>query len=235
MLTVLFSAYALAHLAMFVWLLRMLRAGATPGAAIVALVAAGLTYDNGMIALGSAIGIGPLLETLSWPRFALHAAFTPFIMVAAWQMARAAGIAWALNARACAVLWLLVAAMVAYGVFFDLLGLDVQPACLGDTLRYSSSTPAPQFCSPDQVQLPGHGPPVPSIVTVIICLIVGGGLWRRAGWPWLFAAALAMFIAAGIPQSQTGPVFGNGGEVMLQAGFTITAWRIRQWGAETGA
>ena len=235
MLTVLFSAYALAHLAMFVWLLRMLRAGATPAAAIVALVAAGLTYDNGMIALGSAIGIGPLLETLSWPRFALHAAFTPCIMVAAWQMARAAGIAWALNAQAYSVLWLLVAAMVAYGVFFDLLGLEVQPACLGDTLRYSSSTPAPQFCSPDQVQLPGHGPPVPSIVTVIICLIVGGGLWRRAAWPWLFAAALAMFIAAGIPQTQTGPVFGNGGEVILQAGFTMTASRIRQWGAETGA
>ncbi len=233
MVTALFTTYALAHLAMLVWLLGTMRKEPMPGAVIVALVALGLTYDNSMIALGRAIGVGPVLEALSWPRFALHAACTPFVMAAAWRMARAARVSWALNARAYAALWILVVAMSAYGIFFDLAGLEVQPACLGDTLRYSSSTPPPQFCSPEQVQLPGHGPPIPSIVTVIICLIVGGGLWRQARWPWLLATASMMFVAAGLPQSHAGPAFGNGGEVILQAGLAMTAWRMRRARTDT--
>ena len=231
MFTALFSVYALIHFSLLVWLVSRMRRERVPGGLIIAFVAAGLTYDNATIALGSQIGMGSLLEALSWPRFALHAAFTPFVMVAAWQMARSAGVSWTIKPLAQAGLWAIVLAMVAYGVFIDLVGLEIQPACLADTLRYSSSTPPPQFCSPEQVRLPGHGPPVPSIITVIICLIAGAGIWWRRRWPWLAIAAVIMFVAAGVPASRFGPSAGNGGEVILQLGLVLTAWRFRPRGS----
>ena len=59
------------------------------------MIAAGLVYDNFIIAIGATIGAGELLITLSWPRFALHAICTPFTMIAIWQIADAADFRWA--------------------------------------------------------------------------------------------------------------------------------------------
>ena len=124
-------------------------------------------------------------------------------------------------------LWLLVLGLSAYGIYVDLAGgLELQLACVGDTIRYTSSAPPAQFCSPDQVSLPGHGPPIPSIATVIVSIAIGAALWRSTGWPWLLITAAIMFVAAGAPQAALGPTFGNLGEVILQAGFAATLWRF---------
>lgn len=224
MTRIVFLAYALTHAAILLRLLTARTRG--PGMPIVAGVAAGLAYDNSLIAAGALIGAGPLLEALSWPRFALHAAFTPFIIQAAWQIAGAAGVPWTRRPGAGRFIWLVIAALATWGIGFDLAGLELQPACLGDTLRYTSSTPPPQFCDPGQVSLPGHGPPVPSIATVIACLLLGIAVWRFAAWPWLSIAAMLMFIAAALPASQLGPLTGNGGEVILLTGLAASTLRF---------
>ncbi len=227
MFSLIFLGYSLAHLAIAISLIRLLGRGYVPGAIFVTFVGLALVFDNAMIAFGARIGAGDFLETLSYPRFAMHAAFTPFLMLVAWLIAKAAGLAWTENKLLYAALWMLVLSMSGYGIYVDLLGgLELQPACLGDTLRYTSSAPPPQFCYPDQVSLAGHGPPIPSIVTCIVCLIVGFALWRAKAWRWLLAAATFMLLAAGAPQATLGPTLGNLGEVVLQAGFAATLWRF---------
>jgi hypothetical protein len=228
MFSTLFASYALAHFVIVISLVVLLmRRGYVAGAPFVAFTSLALTFDNGMIAYGANIGPGELLLTLSKPRFYMHAAFTPFLMFVAWLLAERAGLAFTRNRALYFATWALVLGMSALGIYVDLAGgLELQVACLGDTLRYTSSAPPQQFCSPDQVSLPGHGPPIPSIATVIVGTIIGAALWRATGWPWLMLSSVFMFAAAGAPQANLGPSIGNFGEVVLQAGFAASLWRF---------
>ena len=226
MVAVLFPLYTLAHFTLLIWVLRVWRAHRSPGALIVATLAAGLTYDNCIISIGSSIGQGLLLETLSWPRFSLHALITPFMIVAVRRVVATAGfpefenMAWRIGT------WMVTVAMIAYGVRFSLYGLQLQPACFDGVLRYTSSASPAQFCSPEQVSLPSHGPPVPSIVADFFVIVLGGWLWKRTGWPWLFAGGIAMLIAASVPTAVYGLAASNFGEVLLTASFVATIARF---------
>ena len=88
--------YALAHAGILYWLIHTWRSSPRPGircaAAIAALTTAGLVYDNGLIGLGSVIGLGETLLTLSYPRYVLHAFVTPMMIFAMVQIAGAADI-----------------------------------------------------------------------------------------------------------------------------------------------
>ena len=231
MATLIFSLYSLAHVAVVVFALRILQRYSAPGALIVAVLSTGLIYDNGIIALGSSIGIGDTLEMLSWPRFILHALVTPFMIIAVVQVAIAGGIQW-LNARAAWTgLWILTAALVGYGVY-ELMILELQPACIGGITRYTSSASAAQFCFEGQQSLPGGGPPIPSIVSVFLIMGFGAVLWKRHRWPWFALGGLQMLLAAAVPFSEFGLLPGNGGEVILQFAFVATAYRFsRGWHA----
>lgn len=228
MFTAIFLSYSAAHLIIAISLVRLLlKRGYIPGAIFVAFVSFSLVFDNSMIALGDRIGPGEQLLTLSLPRFYIHAAFTPFLMIVAWFIAERAGLTFTQKRPLYYALWLLVLGLSAYGIYVDLAGgLELQLACVGDTIRYTSSAPPAQFCSPDQLSLPGHGPPIPSIATVIVSIAIGAALLRSTGWPWLLVTAAIMLVAAGAPKTTLGPTFGNLGEVILQAGFAATLWRF---------
>jgi hypothetical protein len=228
MFSTLFTGYALAHFAIAMSLVVLLiKRGYVPGAIFVAFTSFALTFDNGMIAWGAKIGPGDLLLSMSLPRFYMHAAFTPFLMFVAWMIAERAGLAFTRRRSLYFAMWLLVLGMSAWGIYADLAGgLELQVACLGDTLRYTTSAPPPQFCSPDQVSLPSHGPPIPSIAVVVVGTIIGALLWRAAGWPWLTLASVFMFFASGAPKANLGPTIGNLGEIVLQAAFAATLWRF---------
>lgn len=214
--------YAVAHAVLVAWGLRLWRRGA-PGAPIIVMIAAGLIYDNFMIAIGATIGAGDLLVALSWPRFVLHAICTPFTIIAVWQFANAAEITWARDRRSWAVVWMFVAAMIALGVQTGLIGLEIHPACYQGILRYSSAVSETHLCFAGQATVTGHGPPIPSISTGLFALGIGVVLWRARGWPWLFVGALIMMCAAAVPTSQFGLGASNGGEVLLLTAYTATS------------
>lgn len=225
MATLIFSLYALAHFATAVFALRILRRYAAPGALIIAVLSVGLVYDNGIIALGSSIGIGATLQALNWPRFILHALVTPFMIVAIVQIAVAGGIRWLDTRAAWTGVWLLVAAMIGYGIY-ELTLMELQPACFSGITRYTTSASPAQFCFDGQQSLPGVGPPIPSIVSVFLIMGFGVVLWRRHRWPWFGLGGLQMLLAAAVPFSEFGLFPGNGGEVILQFAFVATAYRL---------
>jgi hypothetical protein len=221
-----FPVYALAHVGVFVWCVSLVSRRHAPGAGIVAMISAGLIYDNLIVALGMTIGAGALLEMLSWPRFALHALLTPFMLVAALQFGAAAGVAWAHDRRSRIAVRVLVVSLIALGVFENLLGLEIAPGCFDGVLRYTSNLYVTHYCTPDQDPLAAGGLPIPSIAGNAFAFAVGFALWRRAGWPWLMLGSLLMFVAAGVPVSGFGTAPANGGEVLLQVSMAATAARF---------
>jgi len=214
------------HLGVFLWCLNLLLSYRAPGAAIIALIAGGLIYDNLIISLGATIGIGPLLQSLSWPRFAMHALLTPFMIIAVTQIAVAGGVRWAASPVWRVIAWLLVGAMAVYGALEHLVGLQTFPACFDGIVRYTTNLSPSHFCFEGQEAVAGAGPPIPSIVGNIITLAVGIALWRSHGWPWLAAGALVMFVAAGVPISSYGMAASNGGEAVLMLSFVATISRF---------
>ncbi len=231
----LFPLYSFTHLIVMLWCLSLLRRHRAPGALLTALIAAGLVYDNGIIALGSSIGVGPILEALNWPRFVLHALVTPFMMIAVTQMAIAGGIRWAAGRPWQIAVWILVIAGMAEGLFGHLLGLDLKPACFNGVVRYTANLNPSQFCSDTQVASQGGGPPIPSIVGNLVTLIIGFALWRRNDWIWLMTGSLVMFVAAAIPSSGFGLAPGNGGEVVLLLTYAFTVNRFGRRRTPAGA
>jgi hypothetical protein len=223
-----FPAYAFAHLTIFILCIGWVRNYRAPGAGIIAMIAAGLVYDNAIVSLGASIGAGTLLQMLSWPRFALHALLTPFMMLAALQVAGAAGISWARNSRVRTVTWIVVALLVGMGAWDHLIGLETVPACFDGIVRYTENLHPSHFCSPDDVVKMGSGPPIPSILGNLLTLVAGFAIWRSAGWPWLMLGALVMFAAAAVPIGGFGMVPSNGGEVVLMAAYAATIWRFKQ-------
>jgi hypothetical protein len=221
-----FPLYAFIHFCIFVWCLYMARVYKAPGAALVALIAAGLVYDNLIISLGMSIGIGDLLQDLSWPRFAMHALLTPLMIIAVTQIGVAGGVRWAADPRWRRFVWVLVVAMIILGVFESLYGLETVPACFDGIIRYTANLYPSHFCFEGQEAVAGSGPPIPAIVGNIITLIIGFALWRRNGWPWLMVGAIMMFAAAAVPIRAFGMVAGNGGEVLLQLCFAATVTRF---------
>jgi hypothetical protein len=222
----LFFLYSAAHAALLVWALRLRVNQRAPASLLFAVVAAGLVYDNFVVAVGSYIGVGEFLEFLSWPRFILHALVTPFTMVGLMWLAEAGGAGWAQKRGWKNFMWVFAIVMVVYGSVTHLIGMDIYPACFQGVLRYSSSVFAGQECFAGQPLVSGGGFPIPSVATAIVALIVGIGLWRQRRWPWLIAGALLMFVAGAMPIPLFGMVFGNGGEVLLLTSYIATSARF---------
>ncbi len=169
---------------------------------VIVVVAAALGYDNAVIALGRPIGEGDLLEALNAGRYAGHALFTPLLVVVGALLARAGRPL----LRAAAGL---AAALVALGVYTDIVRLRLVPEHYADTLRYVNDNAA--------------GPPVPAVVAILVLIAAGAVLWRRDSWPWLCAGALVMFGAAAAGFAV--PWLGNLGELVLLGAVVLTIRR----------
>lgn len=175
-------------------------------------VLAGLVYDALVIALGRFIGQGGLLSALNLGRFAVHALFTPLLMIFAFGVLRRAGVGWAQGKAAHTAVCIVATLMVLLGAYADLLRVDMQPRVVMDTLRYVNEGGM-------------KGPPIASLVTMLFLLVAGVMLWRRTGWPWLALGSLVMFVAAG---AAMGNLFflGSVGEVVLGFANVATARRF---------
>jgi len=95
MAALLSTQYALLALALLFLAAQRCRDGLTPAACVSMLIAAGLCYDNVVLALGGALLAGPLLLALNWPRYLLQALIDPlFLLSFADVYRRACGGPW---------------------------------------------------------------------------------------------------------------------------------------------
>ncbi|PSK89396.1 hypothetical protein CLV63_12632 [Murinocardiopsis flavida] len=209
MISLVFAVFALVHAVLTVWLARIAAVRGSRHAWLAAAVAAGLVYDNGVVALGSTLGEGDLLYALNVPRFVIHALVTPLLIVFAAGAARDHGLAWARPRAVHAGFCLAATALIAYGVLAEVVGLSLVPGREGDALRYSAAETAA---------------PIPSIATVVVLLAVGLLLLVRSRSGWMAAGAALMFAAAAVPSAPL--AVGNLGEVALIAGLAMTARRM---------
>ena len=210
MTSLIFLAYAIAHLALFGWALSLFLRCRQPSTVPLLIVTFGLIYDNAMLAVGSAIGHGQLLEQLSVPRFFMHAFGTPLLILTALGQVRRTGSVWAGRAGIVVLATGLTLAMIAVGVFADLLMLDLEPKRAADVVSYGNAAT--------------DGPPVAPLVTIIVLITAGLIVWRGGGGPWLLAGSLSQFVAAAVGDAIL--IAGNLGELALLAGLLATERRL---------
>jgi len=170
----------------------------------------GLLYDTLVICLGNSLGVGPLLESLSVPRFLMHALMTPLAVVIGLELLRVSGVRCpALVGQA---LWGLTLGLIGYGIATDFIGLEIVPVSVGGVLYYTHAIPP--------------GPPLAAIVTILVSLVLGGVLWWRTSWPWLCIGSLTILVGYGILARSFGMVVGYGAEQLFIVSLLATQYRF---------
>ena len=207
-----YSLYTLAYLGFMAWAIKIWVRTRRVGTFFAALVVFGLFYDNLILSIGGLIGVGEMLYGLSYPRFAFHQLFLPWIMVAAFEQVRLAGHPWARRRAAQAAVWAAAGVVMLMGVATRLYGLRIEPEVLDGVTRYSA------------VGL--SGPPVVSIVSIFFAGVMGLLLWRQTGWPWNLVAAVLVFVGEGIPLEMARRVIGSGVELLFMAAILTVEMRL---------
>ena len=177
-------------------------------ALLVVLVVASLAYDNFVLAAGGFLPEGDALRALSAPRFALHALFTPTMIIAGFGALRGLGVRFAQSRGWHTVICAFTSLLIAFGVYADILHQQLEARVAEGITRYSN-----EFL---------QGPPIPAILTILAVLVLGVSAWRSAGWRWLFFGALVMFLAAPLFSF---PILQNIGEIAFTGSMVATQVR----------
>jgi hypothetical protein len=209
MLTAAYVVFALAQAALAVWAFVLFARRRSLGAFALALPIALLVWDNSVVALGAALGDGPLLVALSWPRFVGHALLTPIWILTGFEYARRVGVGRLQGNSSRVAEWVLYVAMAAFGFVRSVALLSFKPVVQGDLFYYTNGGGFP-------------GPPLPAILMVVVVGVAGVLVLRRTGWAWMLVGGVAMLIAALVPQSVAGFMVSNSGEVLLSLALVAT-------------
>lgn len=224
--------YAGAQAAICAWALRLAQHKRAPGALIIALGAGVLVYDNAVLGVGHLLGEGQLLETLSLARYGLFVSIAPVTLIAALRIGAAARVRalqagpWLWGA------WAIILALLAHGFWFVFGGLQLEPACIDGTLRYSALVTESQLCSPGQEPLTAARMPISVIVSDILVAIIGAAICGKRAWPWLFVGSIVVFVAAKFPPSQFGPFIGNASAIAWMLAFAVSSARFASMPAD---
>lgn len=239
MLSFVFLSYAAIHLALLGWGWRAWGGAGRPVALTIFLVGNTLLwYDNFRIGAGRFIGAGELLRDMSVPAFVWHWTMVPLFVIVAGSIGRLAGLDWARSRLVMGLFCLVAVGLVALdlpyslGLLFGEVGplpaVELRPACIADTLRYSTRVSAAQLCDPGSTEFRNGPSPLPAIVMNVVMVAVGIALWIRRGWKWLVIGPGLMFVAAG-----GAPLWGayalpvaNFGEILFTAGVLVTILRF---------
>lgn len=221
MYTIAYFGYALAQGALAIWAFRLWRAERSAAALTLLLPPATVVYDNLMIALGSYIGPGPLLETLTIPRFLGHSLFTPIWIVTAVALALRAGAFEGKERGFVMGSWALYAVMVLVGLYNEVFSFVGEIVYEGDVVYYTNVGRA-------------ITPPPPSLTMLIVVLACGVIVaWRTRGrWPWMLLGALPVLLSQAVRGGDAAFVFINSGEVLMSASLVATLWYFRRREAE---
>ena len=213
MYTLLYLLAALILAGLAVPLVRLLGAGFSAGLLGALIVTLGLVYDNGILAAGSLIGEGPLLENLNWARYVIHAFGTPLLIIYALHAARSSDLGWARPRAAGATFWLVTLAMIAYGIVVELLPLSLEAQRENGILSYAP--------------VGGSGFPLPAVVTIIILTGVGMAIWRACGFPWLGVLSLLAIVGFSVGPALDFAPLEQFAEIVLVTAILITERWLR--------
>ncbi len=201
-MTIYYIAVALIQTFLAVIMFRLWRKSGSIYPIFPLIVILGIIYDNLIIGFGSFIGEGELLKALNVPRFVIHAFFTPCIMIFAIGVARRVGIGWAQSKLAHILICVLATAMIALGVYHEIIQIALVSKAEYGTLRYVNSA--------------AQGPPIPAIATIIVVMIIAIFVWVKTKKPWYFFGTLLMFLLA--PMAAKFLWAGNLGEIFMNLG-----------------
>ncbi|WP_433829964.1 hypothetical protein ACQP2E_09590 [Actinoplanes sp. CA-015351] len=207
MVSALFGLIVVAEVVLLALVITLRRRDPDWTLTLLVLVILALIYDNAIVALGSTLGFGDLLEALSLPRYVTHALLVPLLIMVAVGLGRRYG--FFAGQVAPAVFGALTVALIALGAWADIVTLELEPTRYADTLRYTNAA--------------ANGPPIPAIIAILVMIGVGSALLARARWPWLLVGGVAMFAAAGAGASILW--LSNLGELALILTVWLTASR----------
>ena len=208
----LYLLYTLAYLVLLLYGAVLWRRQHHASTLLLLLVTFGVFYDNLILTLGNWLGDGALLHALSLPRFLLHQLALPWIIYAAYDQARQAGQGWAQRP---ALRWgaiALSALVMVAGIATRLWTLRLEPEIMDGVLRY--------------VAIGTAGPPIVSIVSIGLVGIGGLVFWRQNRWPWIFLAAVAVFIGESLPDESLRRAVGSALEVLFMGVLFVTQQRL---------
>jgi hypothetical protein len=161
----------------------------------------GMVCDNITQAIGP-WGVGTDWYVIAnYPRFFFHATLLPLLTLFTLSILVDAKISFANNTFFRGCMFLFTACALAYGIFHDVITLELEAV---------SSLGHPKLSSVSKL------PPIATILTNILMLPLAIVIWRKAKWPWLFAGSIFIFVLNGA----TGPLpwgflAGNFGEVVF--------------------
>lgn len=208
--TILFFGYFAAYLVLLIWGIKLAaRYGWSDLSNVLLLVIIGLVYDNGVLALGKFIGEGSLLEMLSYPRFYMHAFFTPLLVLFSLSTMRKADFDWAFKKWFQAVFYLLTLSLIVYELFSEVLGLNLEANWKFGVLSYSNAEPT-------------SGVPLMVLFVSLILIFASVIVWRKQHWIWFFVGTLIMFLGNAFPISLPSAAVTNAFELILIVSLFFT-------------
>lgn len=175
-ISIVFASLVLLHLSLLIYGRAAIRT-ASYRKLFLYLLLLGLIYDNLVLALGNMLVGTDIFLLISLPRFVLHATILPFLALFSFSTMQVAGVPFSDKVRI--PVFAFTALALGYGLFHDVLGLD-----LGPVEKYGHW---------HMTNLAG-GPPLATIATNIIAIIMGALVWRAKGPFWLFAGAVFAFV-----------------------------------------
>lgn len=188
------------------WEIRLLQRNRSIYSAIAAAVILGLVYDNFVIGIGRFLGEGNLLYQLNAARFFIHGLITPLMIMFAWGMGKKFDLGWDQKP---VLFWGFVGLtglMILMGVYSEIVTLNLVAELDGTVLRY--------------VHAESSGPPIPSIIVIVVNIVIGAFLWRKKQWSVLCIGSILMFIFAAAGASML--VLSNIGEVIFSGSVVKT-------------
>ena len=200
MVTPALSVYLLLHLGFIAWTFTF-DGRASARLWFLRIMLFGMAYDNLILILGNT-GVGTdWYVAANYPRYILHAGVLPFLTIFTLSGMQVSGVELARRRWFINFCWLFTAAAWTYGMWHEVLLLQLEPA---------------QFLDHKRLVRVSRIPPLATIATNVLILPMALAIWHRAGWPWFFLGALFIFLLNGGTGSRPwGFISGNGAEVIF--------------------
>ena len=223
MYSLMFAGFAVAQLALFVWLLQLTRTHQLAAGYVLLVPQFFLIWDNTRVALGILIGFGDFLYAITWPAFWAHWLSGCWLIIASGSILRLAGVAWAQSRWVNGGFCLLATALIIHDLPF-FWTKEIYPVCEFDLIRYAGAVSETTRCTPDQALVRSELPLAP-LVTCFVVILAGLVMWRKRAMPWMTIGGVVMLLTAAIPALNRHRL-DNLGEVFIQGGAIVTLWLL---------